>query len=105
MIDTQAKMPITPKKGLPPEISPKKRQRVKRKAISPISKELPIKKATGLLYQAKKAVLAALEAKKENQGSEYIEDNDIQLLANDLNYILKRRESLSSDYSLESIGI
>jgi hypothetical protein len=95
----EAKEPITPARGIPSKISPRKKLKVKRKATSPPPKDPPPLekkvKAITLLLQAQKAILAALRAEraeKEEKGEVYIEDNSIQILANDLEEILEGRE-------------
>jgi hypothetical protein len=98
--------PITPtligqiNKG--PLATPEKKK-AKRKAISPMSaitlirltKPCPKIRAnrtvTGYLYLARKALYAAIKAEKQELGEEYIEDNGIQIISDELEALLEKR--------------
>jgi hypothetical protein len=93
--------PTTPENRVPaPTITPGKKK-AKRKinslmpAITPIKIADPGanrgKTATGFLHAARKALQAALEAEKKALGEEYIVDNGIQLVYNELETILENR--------------
>ena len=60
---------------------------------------------TGYLGLAKKALQAALEAEKKAQGEEYIADNEIQLVFNNLKDILDKRPMEIEPCSLENLGL
>jgi hypothetical protein len=85
-----------------PLVTPEKKK-AKRKATSPMPAITPIRlakpspkiganrTATGYLFLARKALYAAIKAEKQELGEEYVEDNDIQIISDELEAILEQR--------------
>jgi hypothetical protein len=93
------------------------KKKAKRKATSPMPAITPTRLAkpdpkldgnrtsTGYLYLARKAIHAAIDAEKRELGEEYIADNDIQLLNDELETILAKRPMEMSQASLDSLEL
>jgi hypothetical protein len=106
--------PSTPNRPTTPVSIPGKKK-AKRKidslipAITPIKTTQPRarqgKTTTGYLNLARKALEAALEAEKRELGEDYIVDNDIQLMYNELETILEKRLIEIEPCSLENLGL
>ena len=110
--------PVTPiGQALAPQTTPGKK-RAKRKANSPMPAITPIrmgkpgprpspsptgKSATAYLGLAQKALYAAIEAEKREKREQYVEDNDIQLLTNELEAILAERPREPQQESLDGL--